>query len=194
MLHELVNPCYLSKIQNINHPFFSWILVATRSILVDRSNVESRENTKNLIMERTTLIHKYGGGQLLIFPEGTTSNGTCLLKFKPGAFQPGYPVQPICLKYPYRYFNVASFHNRSVFSSTVELLMQFSNQLEVIYLPVYQPSEEEKINPVLYANNVREYMSKLSGIPLSSYGSEDVPKLLTREELLASGSHLVSKY
>lgn len=35
----------------------------------------------------------------------------------------------------------------------------FSN-VEVEYLPVYVPSEEEKQNPKLYAKNVQKVMSK----------------------------------
>lgn len=32
-------------------------------------------------------------------PQGTTSNGTCLLPFKTGAFLAGLPVQPVIIKY-----------------------------------------------------------------------------------------------
>lgn len=38
--------------------------------------------------------------QIIIFPEGTCTNRSCLLSFKPGAFYPGVPVQPVCIKYP----------------------------------------------------------------------------------------------
>ncbi|KIY98806.1 lysophosphatidylcholine acyltransferase/ lyso-PAF acetyltransferase [Monoraphidium neglectum] len=36
---------------------------------------------------------------MLLFPEGTTSNGTSLLPFKTGAFLAGVPVQPVIIKY-----------------------------------------------------------------------------------------------
>ena len=39
-------------------------------------------------------------GQLVIFPEGATSNRKAILNFKPGGFIPGVPVQPIVIKYP----------------------------------------------------------------------------------------------
>jgi len=39
------------------------------------------------------------------------------------------------------------------------LLCQFVNYLEVIHLPVYYPSEQEKNDPKLYANNVRKLMA-----------------------------------
>lgn len=39
------------------------------------------------------------------------------------------------------------------------LLCQFVNYMEVIYLPIYHPSEQEKEDPKLYANNVRKLMA-----------------------------------
>ena len=35
----------------------------------------------------------------MIFPEGTNSNRKSLPKFKPGAFIPGVPVQPVLLRF-----------------------------------------------------------------------------------------------
>ena len=39
------------------------------------------------------------------------------------------------------------------------LLCQFVNYMEVVRLPVYYPSEQEKEDPKLYANNVRKLIS-----------------------------------
>ena len=39
-------------------------------------------------------------------------------------------------------------------------LTQVHSNCEVEFLPVYVPSEEEKNDPKLYANNVRSVMSK----------------------------------
>lgn len=36
----------------------------------------------------------------MIFPEGTCTNRSCLITFKCGAFYPGVPVQPVCIRYP----------------------------------------------------------------------------------------------
>lgn len=38
--------------------------------------------------------------QVMIFPEGTCTNRSCLITFKSGAFYPGVPVQPVCIRYP----------------------------------------------------------------------------------------------
>jgi len=39
------------------------------------------------------------GNPLLLFPEGTTSNGSCLLRFKTGVFAGGVPVHPVTITY-----------------------------------------------------------------------------------------------
>lgn len=39
------------------------------------------------------------------------------------------------------------------------LLSQFVNHIEVMRLPVYHPSEQEKEDPKLYAENVRKLMA-----------------------------------
>lgn len=41
----------------------------------------------------------------MLFPEGTTSNGRFMLSFQNGAFVPGYPVQPVVVRYPYVHFD-----------------------------------------------------------------------------------------
>ena len=40
------------------------------------------------------------------------------------------------------------------------LLCQFVNNMTVTRLPVYYPSQEEKDNPKLYAENVRRLMAR----------------------------------
>lgn len=40
------------------------------------------------------------------------------------------------------------------------LLCQFVNFLEVTRLPIYYPSDKEKDNPKLYADNMRQLMAR----------------------------------
>lgn len=55
-----------------------------------------------------------GGGPLVIFPEGTTTNGTCLLPFHTGAFVPQVAVVPIVYAFP------SAAHQSSSFRPTYE--------------------------------------------------------------------------
>ena len=44
---------------------------------------------------------------LMIFPEGTTTNGKYLISFKKGAFMNMFPIKIFCIKYDVRNFNPA---------------------------------------------------------------------------------------
>ncbi|KAA3466972.1 lysophospholipid acyltransferase LPEAT1-like isoform X1 [Gossypium australe] len=94
---------------------------------------------------------------MLLFPEGTTTNGDFLLPFKTGAFLAGAPVMPVILSY-------------LVVRHVVFLLCQFVNNLEVTRLPIYHPSQQEKDNPKLYANNVRKLMAAEGDLIVSDIG------------------------
>ncbi|KAG2324508.1 hypothetical protein Bca4012_039021 [Brassica carinata] len=109
---------------------------------------------------------------IMLFPEGTTTNGDYLLQFKTGAFLAGTPVLPVILKYPYERFSVA-WDTISGARHIIFLLCQFVNHLEVIRLPVYYPSQEEKDNPKLYASNVRRLMATEGNLILSDLGLGD---------------------
>lgn len=63
-------------------------------------NDEARQRIINIIKDRQTEIEetaKYS--PLIIFPEGTTTNGEHMLKFKKGAFVSEKRIQPLVLRY-----------------------------------------------------------------------------------------------
>merc|ERR1712183_62117 len=66
----------------------------------------------------------------LIFPEGTTGNGLCLMKFKSGAFLAGAPVQPILLKFPCCCFSPA-WTTSSLPVVLLRMLCQVYNRVQV---------------------------------------------------------------
>jgi lysophosphatidylcholine acyltransferase/lyso-PAF acetyltransferase len=78
--------------------------------------------------------------RMLVFPEGTTTNGTSLLPFKRGPFLAKVPVQPVLLQYDYKYFSPA-WESIAPVPSLALMSMQWVNTLRVQYLPVYTPSE-----------------------------------------------------
>jgi lysophosphatidylcholine acyltransferase/lyso-PAF acetyltransferase len=45
--------------------------------------------------------------------------------------------------------------------------------LEAVWLPVYIPSEEEKVDPKLYANNVRKLMAVEVNVVSKAFALED---------------------
>ncbi|KAF3517159.1 hypothetical protein DY000_02064340 [Brassica cretica] len=125
------------------------------------------------VNERVREAHKNKSAPtIMLFPEGTTTNGDYLLTFKTGAFLAGTPVLPVILKYPYERFS-AAWDTISGARHVLFLLCQFVNHLEVIRLPVYYPSQEEKDNPKLYAINVRKLMASEGNLILSDLGLGD---------------------
>uniref|UniRef100_G3NTS5 EF-hand domain-containing protein n=1 Tax=Gasterosteus aculeatus aculeatus TaxID=481459 RepID=G3NTS5_GASAC len=141
------------KAESKDIPLWGTLIKFIRPVFVSRSDQDSRKKTVEEIKRRA-----HSGGewpQIMIFPEGTCTNRSCLITFKPGAFIPAVPVQPVVIRYP--------------------------NKLDSItwtwqgpgFLPIYTPSEEEKNNPALFAINVRRVMAKALGVPITDYSFED---------------------
>jgi len=171
-------PCYVSKKEALSNPIVGACLLSTRSILIDRANPDSRKKAKEDIVDAANRALNHQGPQVWIFPEGTTTNGESLISFKLGAFFPGLPVQPVCLKYPNNH-SLAWCHNTSsIFHQIISPLFQFFNRMEITYLPVYHPNKEEKENPQLFANNVRKVMAKEMNVGVTGHGYEDVRLLV----------------
>lgn len=154
-------------------PIFGTILNFTQPVYVKRSDPNSRQNTVREIIRRAT--SKDPWSQVIIFPEGTCTNRTCLISFKLGAFVPGVPVQPVLIRYPNELNTLIwTWDGPSALQTLWLTLCQLKTHMEIEYLPVYVPSEREKEDPKLYAENVRCLMAKALRIPLSSYSYDDL--------------------
>ncbi|XP_050051254.1 lysophosphatidylcholine acyltransferase 1 isoform X1 [Dermacentor andersoni] len=153
--------------------FLGTILNFTQPVYVKRSDPNSRQNTVREITRRAT--SKEPWSQVIIFPEGTCTNRSCLITFKLGAFVPGVPVQPVLIRYPNELNTLIwTWDGPSAFETLWLTLCQLRTHMEIEYLPVYVPSEREKKDPKLYAENVRCLMAKALRIPLSSYSYDDL--------------------
>jgi lysophosphatidylcholine acyltransferase/lyso-PAF acetyltransferase len=63
-------------------------------------NDQARQRIIDIINERQDAIEKTAKySPLIVFPEGTTTNGTHLLRFKKGAFVALKRIQPLVLKF-----------------------------------------------------------------------------------------------
>ncbi|XP_041375840.1 lysophosphatidylcholine acyltransferase 2-like isoform X1 [Gigantopelta aegis] len=172
----------LSKIEITSIPFLGTFIEFTQPVLVRREDPDSRANTIREIRRRCQ-----SGGlwpQIFIFPEGTCTNRSCLITYKPGAFYPGVPVQPVCLRYPNRMDTVTwTWDGPSAFTLLWLTLCQFHNYLEIEFLPVYVPNEEEKKDAKLFANNVRDVMAKCLGCPVTDHTYDDCRLMVLASKL-----------
>jgi lysophosphatidylcholine acyltransferase/lyso-PAF acetyltransferase len=96
---------FLSKEQVQKWPAIGVLATAIRSIYVRRDSEESKKGVKEEIRKRVEEFtnKKQNVPPLLIFPEGTTSNGKGLLTFKNGAFENLSPITAYCLNYECNY-------------------------------------------------------------------------------------------
>lgn len=169
-------PPFLSavgKADLLELPFMGHTGVAGQGIFVDRKNPDSRLACKYAIAQRADPA--WTGLPLLIFPEGTTTNGKVLIQFKTGAFSPGQPVQPVLLQYDCKHFNFSwSGKNGNLGMCLLRMMLQFANFCTVTILDTYDPSQAEINDPVLFANNVRALMAKQLSVPFTEHSYDDV--------------------
>jgi len=95
---------------------------------------------------------------LLLFPEGTTSNGEGLIQFKRGGFLAGLPIKPYWLQYETGTAS-AAWESIGILRQLWYLLAGSWTKIEVLELPLYHPTEEEKTNPQLYSENLRRHIA-----------------------------------
>eukprot|EP00403_Amphidinium_massartii_P003497 CAMPEP_0178374632 /NCGR_PEP_ID=MMETSP0689_2-20121128/2476_1 /TAXON_ID=160604 /ORGANISM="Amphidinium massartii, Strain CS-259" /LENGTH=495 /DNA_ID=CAMNT_0019994607 /DNA_START=83 /DNA_END=1567 /DNA_ORIENTATION=+ len=163
----------VADMQIYHAPLVSSLGIANQSIFVDVYSKESKAACKRGIAKRAS--KEWTGAPLLIFPEGRITNGSVLIQFKSGAFNPGEPVQPVLMRYPYTHYNPVgqSGANNGIICGVIRLLTQFYNSVEVELLDVYEPSAEEREDPILFARNVREVMARNLDVPVTEHSYED---------------------
>ncbi|XP_053659675.1 lysophosphatidylcholine acyltransferase-like [Anopheles marshallii] len=167
----------VAKYETASLPFFGKLIDYAQPIYVCREDPHSRQTTIREIIQRAN--SKEDWPQILIFPEGTCTNRTSLIKFKPGAFYPAVPIQPVLMRYPNKIDTVTwTWEGPNAIQLLWRTLTQFHTFCEIEFLPVYYPNEAEKANPKLYADNVRMLMAKALDIPISDYTFDDC-KMMT---------------
>ncbi|XAR64110.1 Plasmalogen synthase [Bertholletia excelsa] len=164
-------PSFVAKRSVAKLPLVGLISKCLGCVYVQRESKSSDfKGVSGVVTERVQEAHRNKSAPIMmLFPEGTTTNGDYLLPFKTGAFLPKAPVLPVILRYPYQRLSPA-WDSISGVRHVIFLLCQFVNYLEVTWLPVYYPSQQEKDDPKLYADNVRKLMAHEGNLILSDIG------------------------
>ena len=93
-------PSFVSKNSVKKYPGVGRIAIAIECVFFDRAgSKEEKWGVVELIKQRQLENEKLGKPSILIYPEGSTTNGEQLIAFKRGAFQHLNSVQPTALKY-----------------------------------------------------------------------------------------------
>lgn len=155
---------------------------AMQAVLVRRSSPTSRMDAHAEIRARAL---SNGMPRLVIFPEGTTTNGRALIVFKPGAFAPGVAVQPVTVRFPpfdpkgflglWGYMDPSwVYGNPNLAGIALGLMARPVNRVEMTFLPVYTPNAAERADAKLFAANVREVMAAALRVPMTGHSLGDV--------------------
>ncbi|KAG2666574.1 hypothetical protein I3760_15G069700 [Carya illinoinensis] len=164
-------PSFVAKQSVGKLPLVGLISKCLGCVYVQRESKSSDfKGVSGVVTERIEEAHRDKSAPIMmLFPEGTTTNGDFLLPFKTGAFLAKAPVLPVILRYPFRRFSPA-WDSMSGARHVFFLLCQFVNHLEVMQLPIYYPSQQEKDDPKLYADNVRTLIASEGNLTLSDIG------------------------
>ncbi|KAF5943262.1 hypothetical protein HYC85_020904 [Camellia sinensis] len=171
-------PSFVAKRSVAKLPLVGLISKCLGCVFVQRESKSSDfKGVSAVVNERVREAHQNKfAPMMMLFPgfyfdavKGTTTNGDFLLPFKTGAFLSKAPVRPVILRYPYQRFSPA-WDSISGVRHIMLLLCQFVNYLEVTRLPVYSPSQQEKDDPKLYAENVRRLMAREGNLTMSDIG------------------------
>lgn len=99
-LGSLSRASFLSKAEVKGWPLIGWLASRARTLFITRGDNKSSEQTLEQLVFRMR-----GGGQVVLFPEATTTDGTAVRRFHPRLFASAMlarvPVQPVALRYPY---------------------------------------------------------------------------------------------
>jgi len=155
-------------------------LIITSCIFVDRTDAKSRDVAKSALLRRTSDPR---WPQTLVFPEGACTNGSALIQFKLGAFNPGVPVQPVVFRYSFWWHDPSFTFPLTALNYVCGLLFQVWNRLEVEFLPVHVPSAAEISDASLFASSVQCKMSAALRVPTTKHASEDVALIINAQRL-----------
>ncbi|KAG2729547.1 hypothetical protein I3760_01G255200 [Carya illinoinensis] len=156
-------------------PLVGTIIRSMQVIYVNRFSPSSRKRAINEIKRKASCN---GFPRLLLFPEGTTTNGRVLISFQLGAFIPGYPIQPVVVRYPHIHFD-QSWGNISLARLMFRMFTQFHNFMEVEYLPIVPPGTNEKESAIHLAQKTSHAIATALNVAQTSHSYGDL-MLLTK--------------
>jgi 1-acyl-sn-glycerol-3-phosphate acyltransferase len=172
------NVSFLSKSSVASAPLLGMHATARQSIYLNREDQNDRDKVVELIKARTKRVREHGDlSPLLIFPEGTVTNGRVLMSFKKGPFFSGDPIKIYVLKYNADNQMVSSIINISALYSFLITILQVRNRIELFEYEdnfdpeyVYKKYNISKDDPDAWktvANEVKGLMAFASGFRTS---------------------------
>ncbi|KAF4703994.1 Lysophosphatidylcholine acyltransferase 2 [Perkinsus olseni] len=156
----LFYPTFVGKKSLEDTPVVGRVMKSMHCIFVDRLAIKGHQQST------TDAIHKYisapgKGSPVLLFPEGTTTNGLGLIPFRSGAFCQDVPVLPVAITYPmYRPGETFDPHWTAIKAVpyAVGLMAQPYTTMRIQIL--HPESRREGESPGGFADRVRKMMAQ----------------------------------
>lgn len=134
---------FVSKAEVSKWPVAGWLANAAGTFYLRRGAGATRQLTEALC------AHLRKRGSVVFFPEGTTTDGTHLLKFQPRLFATALetqtPIQPVALRYgrAANGENIAAFiGDDTLTANLLRLLRERELRVEVTYCEAQYPAEQ----------------------------------------------------
>lgn len=178
-----LSPGFISKAAVRDYPLVGYIARCLGCIFVKRTEKGDRNQVINQVIEKQNAIQEGNdSSSLLIFSEGTTSNGSSVLPFKKGAFLSNLPVKP--------YLILLNKGELSLAMDVIEMLYHIFIVIcnpyftvTLMHFPVICPNEylytkskfadEKKEKWEVYAEAVRDVMVRTGNLEKSNLTYED---------------------
>ena len=176
---------FMAKIDVKDYYFVGPIATAMHCLYIKRESSEERKKIFDQLEETQKFF--YEGkflAPLAMFPEGTTTSGRNILKFKKGTFYALLPVKPVIINHYQESNYHLSIGAGAAVMSYIKNFCHFRESLYVIEMPVIKPTEYmyEKYKHLgkekweIYAEVVRKIYSEIGNLKESSLGLRDEKK------------------
>lgn len=182
ILYEVFQPSFVAAASVQDIPLFGRMASILGAIFVahpNGTNKQCKSSTGTFLISQLKWLTKKRNERnddnhnatkpILIFPEGTTSNGSYLLPFRTGAFAAGVPVQPIHLEFPFTRFN-PSWESIGVRTHLLRFLAQPSHRATVTILKPLVPTDDDIVE---FANQARAAIARAGNLQITDMGYRD---------------------
>ena len=183
LLNMYLHACgFIAKLEVSRYLFIGHISKSINCLFVNRQNQESRDEIFNRLYQRQSLYMegKYFA-PLCLFPEGTTTSGRNILKFKKGSFYHLMPIKPEIIRIDKNSPYHIAVGAQNLFFNTLTFFCFLGTKMYYTFLPVIKPTEymfnhyshygKEKWE--IYAEVVRKIYCEIGGFTESDLGYRD---------------------
>ena len=183
ILNMYLHACgFIAKVEVSRYLFIGPIAQYINCLFVNRQKETSRNEIFDKLYERQNLFMEGKSfAPLCLFPEGTTTSGRNILKFKKGAFYHLLPIKPEIIFIDQN----SEFHlavgGQNILFNTFRFLCYLSANMYYSFLPVIKPTEFMfkhyshlgKDKGEIYAEVVRKIYCEVGGFSESDLGYRD---------------------